>query len=216
MSIKVLLAEDHHIMRQGLRSLLEQHSKISIVGEAKDGRETIQLAQKLEPDVIVMDISMPNLNGMEATYQILEDLPEVKIIGLSVHSDEQFISGMFRAGACGYLLKDCVIDELVSAIDTVVRNQIYISPSISKQVIKDYRQYLDKDETSVFNLLSQREREVLQLIAEGKSTKEVADKLYVSEKTIATHRQNIMNKLDIYSIPELVKYAIKEGLISLK
>jgi len=216
MSIKVLLAEDHHIMRQGLRSLLEQHSKISIVGEAKDGRETIQLAQKLEPDVIVMDISMPNLNGMEATYQILEDLPEVKIIGLSVHSDEQFISGMFRAGACGYLLKDCVIDELVSAIDTVVRNQIYISPSISKQVIKDYRHYLDKDQSSVFNLLSQREREVLQLIAEGKSTKEIADKLYVSEKTIATHRQNIMNKLDIYSIPELVKYAIKEGLISLK
>ncbi len=216
MSIKVLLAEDHHIMRQGLRSLLEQHSSVAIVGEAKDGRETIQLASKLKPDVIVMDITMPNLNGMEATYQILEEQPEVKIIGLSVHSDEQFISGMFRAGACGYLLKDCVIDELVNAIDTVVRNQIYISPSISKQVIKDYRQYLDKDQTSVFSLLSQREREVLQLIAEGKSTKEIAGNLCVSEKTVATHRQNIMNKLDIYSIPELVKYAIKEGLISLK
>ncbi|MFO7890450.1 MAG: response regulator transcription factor [bacterium] len=216
MSIKVLLAEDHHIMRQGLRSLLEDQSNITVVGEAKDGRETIQLAGKFKPDVIVMDISMPNLNGMEATYQILEELPDVKIIGLSVHSDEQFISGMFRAGACGYLLKDCVIDELMNAIDTVVRDQIYISPSISKQVIKDYRQYLKKDKDSVFELLTEREREVLQLIAEGKSTKEIAGTLYVSEKTVATHRQNMMNKLDIYSVPELVKYAIKEGLISLK
>lgn len=216
MSIKVLLAEDHHIMRQGLRSLLEQHSKINVVGEAKDGRETIEMAQEHKPDVIVMDISMPNLNGMEATYQILEDLPKVRIIGLSVHSDEQFISGMFRAGACGYLLKDCVIDELINAIDTVTRDQIYISPSISKQVIKDYQQYLKKDKDSVFDMLSQREREVLQLIAEGKSTKEIAGELYVSEKTVATHRQNIMNKLDIYSVPELVKYALKEGIISLK
>lgn len=215
MGIKVILAEDHHIIRQGIRSLLDKEFGIEVVGEAEDGRETVRLAKELQPDVVVMDVSMPNLNGIEATRKICEEYPDVKVIALSVHSDEQFISGMLTAGAYGYLLKDCVLEELVKAIKTVVNDQMYLSAKIAQHIIQEYKSMKSKETHSLLDTLTPREREVLQMIAESKSVKQIAAELYVSEKTIATHKQNIMNKLGIYSIPDLVKYAIREKIISI-
>lgn len=216
MSITVLLADDHHIVRQGIRSLLEKAQDISVVGEAVDGRETVALAKQLNPDVVVMDISMPNMNGMEATRQICLEDPTIKVIALSVHSDDPFVSGMLMAGASGYLLKDCVLDELVEAIRTVAHDRLYLSSRITRNVVQEYRQMKSREWDSVFNSLTAREREVLQLIAEGKSTKEVGQVLFVSEKTVATHKQHIMEKLGKSRIADLVKIAIREGLIHLE
>jgi DNA-binding NarL/FixJ family response regulator len=214
-TIKVLLADDHKIVRDGLRTLLEKNSDIVVAGEAEDGREALQMAQKLLPDVVVMDIAMPDLNGIEATRQILADRSAVRIVALSMHSDKRFVSEMLKAGASGYLLKDCAFEELITAIRTVMKGKIYLSPEIAGVVIGDYIKKDAKADSSVFSLLSDREREVLQLMAEGKTTKEVASYLHVSVKTVETHRTNIMTKLDIHSIAELTKYAIREGLTSL-
>lgn len=215
MSTKVLIADDHKIVRDGLRTLLEKHPEISVVGEAEDGRETVQLARNLSPEVIIMDIAMPDLNGIEATRQIIGERPGVKVIALSMHSDRRFVSEMLKAGASAYLLKDCAFEELITAIRTVLKNKIYLSPGIAGVVIEDYIRRAPKSESSVFSLLSDREREVLQLMAEGKTTKEIASQLNVSIKTVETHRMNIMTKLDIHSVAELTKYAIREGLTSL-
>ncbi len=215
MTIRVLLADDHKIVRDGLRTLLEKHSDIAVLGEAEDGREALQLARKLSPDVVVMDIAMPELNGIEATRQILSEYPGIKIVALSMHSDKRFVSEMLKAGASAYLLKDCAFEELITAIRTIMKGKIYLSPGIAGVVLADYIRDDRKSEQSVFSQLSDREREVLQLMAEGKSTKEVAAHLNVSIKTVETHRTNIMTKLDIHSIAELTKYAIREGLTSL-
>ncbi|HXX57325.1 MAG TPA: response regulator transcription factor [Thermodesulfovibrionales bacterium] len=215
MNIKVLLADDHKIVRDGLRTLLENHPEITVVGEAEDGRETVQLAQKLAPAVVIMDIAMPDLNGIEATRQIISEHPHIKVVALSMHSDRRFVSEMLKAGASAYLLKDCAFEELVNAILTVMKNKIYLSPAIAGVVIENYIRNAPKSEPSVFSLLSDREREVLQLMAEGKATKEIASHLHVSIKTVETHRMNIMTKLDIHSVAELTKYAIREGLTSL-
>ncbi len=215
MAIKVLLAEDHHIIRQGIRSLLEKTFGIEVVGEATDGRETVRLVSELKPDVVVMDVSMPNLNGIEATRKICEEDPDVKIIALSVHSDDQFVSGMLTAGALGYMLKDCVLEELVKAIQTVANGEMYLSAQIARHVVHEYKSLKSKKVGSVLETLTSREREVLQLVAESKSMKEIAAALFVSEKTIATHRQHIMDKLGIHTVPDLVKFAIREGIITI-
>jgi len=216
MTIRVLIADDHTIMRAGLRSLLEKEDQIEVVAEAENGRRAVQLAVEHEPDVVVMDVSMPDLNGIEATSQVLESLPEAKVIALSMHTDKRFVMGMLRAGASGYLLKDCASQELASAIVSVASNKKYLSPDIAGVVIEDSLYGLQQEGETVSSLLSAREREVLQLIAEGWSTKQIAAHLYVSVKTVETHRRQIMKKLDLHNIAELTKYAIREGLTSVE
>ena len=215
MKIKVLLADDHAMMRGGLRMLLEQNSELAVVGEAEDGRETVRLAKKLSPDVIVMDIAMPDMNGIEATRQIFADRPNSKVIALSMHSDRHFVSEMLKAGATAYLLKQCAVDELITAIKTVLKNQTYLSPCISGVVVDNFVRNPSKTETTVFSHLTDREREVLQLMAEGMTSKGIANQLNLSIKTIETHRMKIMEKLNIHTVAELTKYAIREGLTSL-
>ena len=216
MSVKILLVDDHKIIREGLRTLLQKNPQMEVVAEAPDGRTAVKLARRLLPDVVIMDIAMPDLNGIEATRQITAELDNVKVIALSMHSDKRYVSEMFKAGASGYLLKTCAFEELANAIHTVVLNQTYLSPGIADVVIEDYVGHLSANESSVSFILSAREREVLQLLVEGKTTKQIASHLYISIKTVETHRRQIMNKLNIHSIAELTKYAIREGLTSLE
>ena len=215
MSIRVILADDHKIMRNGLRALLEKHQDIEIVGEAADGRTAIDLALKHSPDVILMDVSMPDMNGIEATKKTIEKSPKVKIVALSMHSDKKFIAEMLNAGASGYLLKDCAAQELIQAIHTVMKNRSYLSPDIAEIMIKEYKQIVSRENLSAHSLLTSREREVLQLLAEGKTMKEIAFALEISVKTAETYRQHIMDKLDIHTIAGITKYAIREGLTTL-
>ncbi len=217
MSIRVLIADDHKIMLAGLRSLLEKQTDFEVVGEAENGRKAVQMAQEKTPDVVVMDVSMPDLNGIEATMQIIESLPGTRVIALSMHSDKRFVMGMLRAGASGYLLKDCASQELANAIVQVAGGKKYLSPEITGVVIDDFLLGGSSEEvTTAASPLSPREREVLQLIAEGWSTKQIASHLYVSIKTIETHRRQIMRKLDLHAIADLTKYAIREGLTSIE
>jgi len=216
MSIRILLADDHRIMREGLRSVLEKELDMEVIAEAKDGRMTVKLAEKLSPDVIVMDITMPGLNGMDATREILSMVSDVKVVALSMHSDEQFVAGMLNAGASGYLLKDCAFEELCRAIRAVVANETYLSPGIASIVVKEYRRALSRTEFSLSPGLTAREREVVQLVTEGKSSKEIASLLHVSVRTVESHRHQIMDKLDIHTIAELTKYAIRKGITSLE
>lgn len=209
--IKIILVDDHKLLRDGLRNIIEQKSNMHIIGEASDGREAIKICIKLQPDVVVMDVAMPGLNGIEAAKQIHKTQPNIKIIGLSMHSGKQFIQGMFKAGAFGYLLKDGDSDELITAISTVVENKRYLS----KDINQDFLMLLKKGETLEKAPLSSREKEVLQLIAEGKSSKEIGGVLFLSPKTIDVHRNNIMKKIDLHTIPELTKYAIQKGLTTL-
>jgi DNA-binding NarL/FixJ family response regulator len=203
-------------MREGLRTLIEKQSDMKVVAEAENGRTAVQLAQKLVPEVVVMDIGMPDLNGIEATRQILANNPEVKVIALSMHSAKRFVVEMLKAGSSGYLLKDCAFEELALAIRTVIANKVYVSPGITDMMIKDYVYNLSKTEFSVTSILTSREREVLQLLAEGKTTKQIALSLNVSVKTIETYRQQLMHKLNLHSVAELTKYAIREGITSLE
>jgi DNA-binding NarL/FixJ family response regulator len=214
MSVRVVLADDHRIFREGLRVLLESQGNVEVVGDAEDGRTAIRVARELSPDIVIMDIAMPDLNGIQATRQIVAEVPGVKVIALSMHSKKQFVSEMLKAGASAYLLKDCALEELQFALRAVAANRTYLSPSIAGMILEDYKQYVPAMELSVFSILSDREREVLQLVAEGKSTKEIASCLHVSLKTVETHRQQIMNKLGIHNIAELTRYAIREGLTS--
>ena len=215
MSIRILIVDDHNIIREGLRALLEKEPDMEIVAEAENGRMAVQMVRKSNPDVVIMDIGMPDLNGIEATSQIMARSSSVKVIALSMHSNKQFVVEILKSGALGYLLKDCAFEELASAIRAVVANQIYLSPKIANIIIKDYVRH-STSESSVFSILTAREREVLQLLAEGKITKEIAYDLHLSIKTIETHRRTIMTKLDIHSVAELTKYAIREGLTPLE
>lgn len=215
MAVKIILADDHRLMREGLRSLLESQPGIEVVAVAENGRETLRLVRKYKPDVVVMDISMPDLNGIDATRQIISEFPKVKIIALSMHTNKKFVSEMLTAGASGYLVKDSALEELSNAINIVMSNKVYLSPAIARVVVEDYRGSKSPGDIISPVSLSPREREVLQLIAEGKSTKEIADGLHLSVKTIETHRMQIMDKLNIHSIAELTKYAIREGLTTL-
>jgi len=212
MGIRVLIADDHRIVREAICSLLRNEFGMDVVGEADDGRIAIQLARELRPDVIIIETSMPNLNGIEATRQMVHELPEVKVIALSARSDRRSVCEMLKAGASGYLPKRCAFQELVTAIQNVVSNRTYLSSHISGLVVDEYLHRAAGQGRSAYSLLTDREREVLQLIAEGKSTKMIARELYVSPKTIEWHRSQLMKKLRAESIAELVKYAISEGL----
>ena len=215
MSIRIIIADDHQIVRQGLKLLLEKESDMEVVGEAEDGRSTVTLARDLTPDIVLMDVKMPEMNGIEASHLILSELPDVNVIALSMYSDRRFVIDMLKAGAHGYLLKDCAFEELAQAIRLVMAKKTYLSPGIAEIVVKDYVTLDSRDSQSVFSALTPREREVLQMIAEGKRTSQIANLLHISIKTVDTHRQQIMSKLKTRSVAELTKYAIREGLITL-
>jgi len=213
---RVLLAEDHTIVRKGLSALLEAEEGIEVIGEAQDGREALLKTEQLQPDVVIMDITMPGLNGLEATRQIKKRFPKVKVLILTVHSDEEYVRQILHAGASGYLVKQAAPQELVFAIDSVRRGESYLSPSVSGMVVKGYVDHAaGADDDSTLRRLTDREREVLQLIAEGKSTRDIAELLHMSVKTAETHRARLMGKLDIHSTAELTQYAIRKGVISL-
>lgn len=216
MTTRILLAEDHGITRQGLRSLIEKEPDMEVVGEAKDGREALELVRQLVPDVVITDITMPNLNGVDATRQIVHDFPQVKVIALSIHSKTAFVTGMLKAGASGYLLKESLFDELLEATRTVLAGGTYLSPKIAGVVVNSFIKGLDPLAESPLEVLTGREREVLQGVAEGKNTKEIALELHVSTKAIESNRRKIMEKLHAHSIAELVKIAIFGGLTSLE
>ena len=214
MGVRVLLAEDQRLMRSGLATMIGLQPDMEIVGEADNGRAAVELAQKLSPDVVLMDITMPELNGIDATQQIAVLDPAPKIIAVSLHSDQRHVTDALKAGASGYVVKDSPLDELILAIRAVVQGRVYLSPQIAGGVLHDYRRCVPGGASPDFATLSAREREVLQLIAEGKSTKAIAAALYVSKKTIDTHRAHILAKLHASSVAELVKHAIREGLTS--
>ncbi|HWE97171.1 MAG TPA: response regulator transcription factor [Tepidisphaeraceae bacterium] len=217
MSIRIVLADDHQIVREGLRALVAAQDGMDVVGEASNGRSAVELSIEMSPDVVVMDIGMPDLNGIEATRRILSENPRCKVIGLSMHSDRRFLSEMLKAGATAYLLKDSAFEELASAIRAVVAGQVYLSPRIADAVVEGYLHGTGGGrQPSAFAVLTSREREVLQLVAEGQATKQIAASLHVSVKTVETHRRQIMEKLNLHSVAELTKYAIREGLASIE
>ena len=215
MKIKVLLADDHKIFRDGLRTLIEKEVGMEVVAEAENGRKTIKLVEKMAPDVIIMDVSMPDMNGIEATRRIMAGRPDVKVIALSMHSDQRFVLDMLEAGASGYLLKDCAFGELAVAIRQVTAGNTYLSPKIADVVVKGYLNKIPDSGLTKSVLLTSREREILQLIAEGLTSREIAAHVYLSIKTVETHRRNIMQKLNMRSIADLTRYAIREGLVAL-
>ena len=214
-TIKILLADDHVVMRRGIRALLERRPEFQVVAEAGDGREAVQLAETHSPHVVVADIAMPNLNGIEAARQIAQKSPQTAIVILSMHSDESYVLRALKAGARGYLLKDSPESDLINAILAVHEGKAFFSPAISKMLVEDYmRQLQQRGADDSYELLTTREREVLQLLAEGKSNKDVATILNLSIHTVETHRSNILQKLNLHGTPELILYAIRKGVIS--
>ncbi len=213
MEIKLLLADDHAIMREGLRAMIEKEPGMTVVGEADNGQTTVELARKVIPHVVIMDVAMPDLNGIEATRKILKDNPSLKVVALSGHVNQTFIREMFAAGASAYILKQTACDELIRAIRDVLAGKKYLSSGVTRGVVDAYVELTQPtSKTPAFSVLTEREREVLQLIAEGHSTKTVSGRLAVSGKTVETHRRNIMEKLNLHSVAELTKYAIREGI----
>ena len=212
--IRILVADDHEIVRQGLINLLSDEPWIIIVGEAANGREALKKAIELKPEIVVIDIGMPELNGIEATKQILQQT-NCKVIALTIHNNIQYVQEMIKIGASGYLLKDCAVDELVDAINNISDSKYYLSKTISEHLQKYSNQKIPVNSILLKEILSDREKEILQLLAEGNSTKTIADKLFISPKTVETHRKNIMDKLGLYSISDLTRYAIRIGLVHL-
>jgi two-component system NarL family response regulator len=211
--VRVLLADDHTLMRHGLRSLLEKEPDVTLIDEAADGREAVEIARRTRPSVVLMDIGMPGLNGVDATREILAENPKARVIGLSMSSDRRNVLAMFAAGAVGYLPKDVPSSELILAIRTVRQNQTYVSPSIAEGVVAGVRASLPPPSP---NALSPRERQVLQLLSEGKTSKEIAGELHAALATVETHRRKIMTKLELHTIAELTKYAVREGITALE
>jgi len=213
--IRIVLADDHAVMRRGLRLVLEQQEDFQVLGEANDGREAINLVESCKPDVAVLDITMPNLNGIEAARQIIAKQPNVAVVILSMHSDEGYVLRALKAGARGYLLKESPEADFIQAVRSVSEGKAYFSPAVSRMLVEDYiRQLQDKDIEDSYDLLTPRERELLQLIAEGKSNKDIANMLNLSLYTVETHRSNILEKLNLHSVPELILYAVRKGVIS--
>ncbi len=207
--IRILLADDHALVRQGFRMLLSSDEAFEVIGEATNGKEAVELCAELKPDVVVMDVTMHELNGIEATRRIIEFLPRTRILALSMHKDSVYVREILRAGASGYLLKDAMESDLIAAVRAVARGEGYLSPGVSESVLTDYRRHV----TDPIDLLSSREREVLQLIAEGKTNKEIAVLLNLSVYTIDAHRGKVMEKLNLHSTGELVRFAVRKGLI---
>jgi two-component system, NarL family, response regulator NreC len=215
MPIRILLADDHTVVRDGLRALLEREPDMAIVAEAADGRESVQLAEEQSPDVVVMDLAMPVMNGMEATRRILAANPRVAVVILSMHQDESYILGSLHAGAKGYLLKDSMRKELVEAIRAVSQGRSFFTRKVSRLLKEDYMMQLQQRGLGdTYEMLTDREREVLQLIAEGRTNKEVAGMLGIGLTTVETHRMHILQKLGLHSVPELILYAVRKGIIS--
>ena len=214
MAKRILLADDHKILRDGLKSLIESHMGYTVVGEADDGREACRLAKKLKPDIVIMDLTMPDMNGIEATQKIVSEGSKTRVIALSMHSDKRFVSDMLNAGASAYLLKDCAFEELERAINAVASDQTYVSPSIAGVLVQDYLDALHGKNEEDFGL-SAKEKEVLILIAEGMSTKEIAWRIGVSTKTAESHRYNLMTKLKLHTVAELTKFAVRNGWVNL-
>jgi two-component system response regulator NreC len=214
--MRILIADDHGIVREGLRSMIEKEPDMEVVGEAEDGMETVELAKQLSPDVIVMDISMPNLNGIEATRLILSENPKIKIIVLSIHVEKHIVKEILSAGAAGYVLKTYLFEELSRALRSVMVNGYYLSPKVTSIVVGEYLDDSAKIHTGDKVKLTDREREVLQLIAEGKTSKQIALILHVSPKTIETHRRKLLDKIEVSGVAELTKYAIREGITSVE
>lgn len=215
MNTTVVVVDDHKIMRDGLRNILENESNIEIIGEADNGRDAVKLILDKKPDIAIMDIGMPEMNGVEATRQIIKESADVKIIALSMHYDMQFVQGMIKAGAKGYLLKDCAGAELITAIKAVSQDNTYICQEITNSLIDDFSKAQSVEYVGDESVLTNRENEILQLLTEGKTTKQIAQDLFISVKTVEAHRTNIMHKLDIRNLPELTKYAIRKGITSL-
>jgi DNA-binding NarL/FixJ family response regulator len=215
MPVTIVIADDHRLFRDGLRALLEQQKWISVIGEAADGPGAVAAALRLKPDIVLMDVSMPELNGIEATRRIVAELAETAVVVLSMHADRRFVVESLRAGAKGFILKDCAFEEITLAIKTVSNHRVYLSSAINDSVVKDYISMQSKSPRGVFSLLTSREREVLQLVAEGKTTKETAARLGISVKTVETHRKQIMDRLGVRSVAELTKFAVREGLTPL-
>jgi DNA-binding NarL/FixJ family response regulator len=212
---RVLLADDHTLIRAGLRLVVEQRPEFAVVGEAADGREAVALAQSLKPDVAVLDIGMPGLNGIEACRQIRESLPDTHVVMLSMHSDEGYVLRALKAGARAYLLKDSAEADLASAIRAASEGKSFFSPAVGKVLLEDYMRTLQRTGAEdSYELLSPREREILQLVAEGKSSKEIASLLHLSVYTVETHRAHVMQKLNLRGVPELILYAVRKGIIS--
>ena len=207
--IRILLADDHAVVRQGFKMILNAQADMEIVGEAGNGRQAVELAEQLRPDVVVMDVAMPELNGIEATRRLASSVPHARVVALSMHKDSVYVREILRAGARGYLLKDSGAADLVAAIRAVASGESYLSPAVSNAVLDDYRRHV----TNPIDLLTSREREVLQLLAEGKSNKEIAGVLNLSVYTVDAHRGRIMEKLNLHSISELVRFAVRNGLI---
>lgn len=206
---RILLADDHAVVRQGFARILQGEGDFEVVGEASDGREAVQKAVELKPDIVIMDVSMPELNGIEATRRLQKDHPRIRVLALSMHKDNVFVREILRAGAAGYLLKDAIDQELLTAVRAVAGGEGYLSPSVSESVLSDYRKHV----TDPIDLLSSREREILQMLAEGKTNKEVAQVLNISVYTVDAHRGRIMEKLNLHSIGEMVRFAMRNGLI---
>lgn len=213
--IRVLLADDHTILRDGIRALIEDEPDMEVIGEAEDGRSAVRMTSQLKPDVVLMDIAMPLLNGLEATLKIHRDHPDVKVLILTMHENEEYIRRVLATGAMGYILKDAAARDLLSAIRSVNSGQAVLSPAITRLVIEDYLRWGDLQTNHIPNKLSPREREVLQLIAEGYTNKEIAEILSISIKTVQAHRANMMKKLDLHDRGDLIKYAIQKKIIEI-
>ena len=213
-ALRILLADDHTVVRQGLRRVLEARPEWQVVAEAGDGREAVRLAEETQPDVAILDVAMPLLNGIEAVRQIARKVPATRTLVLSMHADEAYVTQMLRAGAAGYLLKDSADVDLLQAVEAVSAGKSFFSPAIARVISDDYVRHLaDRGVTDRFELLSEREREIFQLIAEGKTNKEIAALLFLSPSTVDTHRSRIMEKLDVHSAAEIVLYAVRKGVI---
>jgi two-component system response regulator NreC len=212
---RVLLADDHQLMRSGVRLMLEREADLTVVGEASDGREAVALAKALKPEVVVMDIGMPNLNGIEAAHKMTQENPALAIVIVSMHSDESYVLRALKAGARGYLLKDSAEADLIKAVHVVAGGKSFFSPAVSKMLLDDYVRKLKRSGTEdAYDLLTPREREILQLIAEGKSNKDIANLLNLSVYTVESHRSNLMEKLNLRGLPELILYAVRKGIIA--
>lgn len=211
MSVQVILADDHEIMREGLRLILSRVPNVQVVGEARDGREVLELARRLNPQIVIMDVGMPELNGIDASRQLLADQPGIKVIALSALADRRYVLGMLEAGACGYVVKSAAGDELVKAIQCAIGGRKFISPEVAGSLVDAYthREFPAAGGTS----LSPREREILQQLAEGKTSKEIGVSFSISTRTVETHRRNIMQKLGVHNLADLTRYAIREGLV---